>query len=54
HLELTYSFQDGRYNLSGQVSNLFDAQVFDNFNQPRPGRAYSLKARVYLHNRSSF
>ncbi|MEL6535624.1 MAG: TonB-dependent receptor [Bacteroidota bacterium] len=54
NMELTYSFQDGQYNLSGQVSNLFDAEVFDNFNQPRPGRAYSLKVRVYLHNRSSF
>lgn len=53
HSELTYSFANGRYNLSAQVSNLFDAKVFDNFNQPRPGRAFSLKARVYLFNRSS-
>ena len=49
NLEVTYSLAEGRYNVSGQINNLLNIQVYDNFNQPRPGRAFSLKLRYYIN-----
>ncbi|UXP32340.1 TonB-dependent receptor [Reichenbachiella agarivorans] len=47
-LQLTYSLQEGRYNLSFLVSNIMDAKVYDNFNQQNPGRAFNLKLRYFI------
>ncbi|MFA0964126.1 carboxypeptidase-like regulatory domain-containing protein [Roseivirga sp. BDSF3-8] len=48
NVELVYSIDNGRYNLSFTISNLWDADVYDNFNLQKPGRAFSLKARYFI------
>lgn len=47
-LDVEYSFAGGSYNLSLSARNIFDAEVFDNFNIEKPGRAFYLKFR-YLY-----
>ncbi|QHV95134.1 TonB-dependent receptor [Spirosoma endbachense] len=45
---LSYSFLNGRYNISGECRNLTDALAFDNFRLQKPGRAFSVKLRYFL------
>ncbi|KAA0992849.1 TonB-dependent receptor [Dyadobacter aurulentus] len=45
---LSYSFKNGRYNVSGECRNLTDDLAFDNFRLQKPGRAFSLKLRYFL------
>lgn len=45
---LSYSFRNGRYNVSGECRNLTDALAFDNFRLQKPGRAFSVKLRYFL------
>jgi outer membrane cobalamin receptor len=47
-LQVEYSMKNGRYNISGTVSNLTDALVYDNFNIQRPGRAAYIKLRYFI------
>ncbi|MEM8565787.1 MAG: TonB-dependent receptor, partial [Bacteroidota bacterium] len=49
NLDLVYTLQDGRYNFSIGATNLWDAQLYDNYEQQRPGRAYSFKFRYFIH-----
>lgn len=48
NIELVYSFFEGRYNASFSVLNLWDASVYDNFQQLRPGRNFNFKLRYFL------
>lgn len=48
---ISYSFAHGRYNLSFECLNLTDAQLFDNFNLQKAGRAFYGKLRISLGNR---
>ncbi|MGD1895240.1 MAG: TonB-dependent receptor domain-containing protein [Cyclobacteriaceae bacterium] len=45
---LNYSIKEGRYNVSFEVSNLFDNLLFDNFALLKPRRAFSLKLRYSI------
>ncbi|OJV20538.1 MAG: energy transducer TonB [Dyadobacter sp. 50-39] len=45
---LSYSFKNGRYNISAESRNLTDALAFDNFRLQKPGRAFSVKLRYFL------
>ncbi|WP_422359721.1 TonB-dependent receptor [Reichenbachiella sp.] len=47
-LQLTYSLKQGTYNVSFLVANVFDADVYDNFNQQNPGRSFNLKLRYFI------
>jgi outer membrane cobalamin receptor len=47
-LSLEQSFKDRRYTITGEVNNLFDASVLNNYNQPLPGRTFRLKLRYLL------
>ncbi|MCJ8320679.1 MAG: TonB-dependent receptor plug domain-containing protein [Colwellia sp.] len=47
-IDIEYSFADGSYNVSLSARNIFNAEVFDNFNIEKPGRAFYLKFR-YLY-----
>ena len=44
-----YSIDNGRYNISLAVSNIFDQLAFDNFNIQRPGRAINFKLRYFIN-----
>ncbi|MCR5709826.1 MAG: TonB-dependent receptor [Bacteroidales bacterium] len=45
---LLYSWHGGRYNVSLECTNLFDALAFDNYMLQKPGRAFFLKFRLFL------
>jgi hypothetical protein len=54
------SFKDGRYTLTGEVNNLTNQLVLNNYNQPLPGRTFRIKFRYlllgkaqYLHDEST-
>ncbi|MBD5357623.1 MAG: TonB-dependent receptor plug domain-containing protein [Bacteroides sp.] len=46
---LTYSWQNDTYNLSLECNNIFDSSLYDNFMLQKPGRAFTIKFRFYLH-----
>lgn len=48
NLSLTYSIQNGKYNLSFECRNLTDAKLYDNFSLQKAGRAFYGKVRIYL------
>lgn len=48
-LEMEYSLNNGRYNVSLSVNNLTDEVVYDNFMIQRPGRAFYLKLRYSIN-----
>jgi len=45
----TYSWHNGRYNVSLDCENLFDAKVYDNYKLQKPGRSLFLKLRLMLN-----
>jgi outer membrane cobalamin receptor len=47
-ISLEQSFEDGRYIITGEVNNLFDEVVINNYNQPLPGRTFRIKVRYLL------
>jgi outer membrane cobalamin receptor len=51
NFESVYSFNDQRYNLSFSLNNLWDAVVYDNFQQQRPGRNFLVKLRYFFNNK---
>lgn len=48
NVDINYSLQDGRYNLSLSCDNISDAVLFDNFKLQKPGRAFYLKIRYFF------
>lgn len=46
---LLYSWNQGRYNLSVECTNLFDKLAYDNYMLQKPGRAFFAKIRLFLH-----
>ncbi|MBB6463632.1 TonB-dependent receptor [Flammeovirga kamogawensis] len=50
NIDLTYTFKEGKYNLSLLCANVLNAKVYDNLNQQKPGRAFSIKARYFIQN----
>jgi outer membrane cobalamin receptor len=47
---ITYSLQNGRYNIAAACTNLSNAKVYDNFKLQKPARAFSVKLRYFFHN----
>lgn len=45
---LSYSFDDGRYNIAADLYNIFNKTLYDNFSLQKPGRHFSVKLRYYL------
>ena len=48
NLIFTYSMEQGRYNISFECHNLTNAQLYDNFNLQKAGRAFYIKLRMFL------
>lgn len=46
---VTYSLENGRYNLSISCDNIFDRLVYDHYKLQKPGRSFFLKFRVFLN-----
>ncbi|MCG8310753.1 MAG: TonB-dependent receptor [Cytophagales bacterium] len=49
NLEFVYSLNNEKYNASVGISNLWDAKVYDNFQQLRPGRTFNFKLRYFVN-----
>ncbi len=47
--QVTYSWQNERYNLSLSCDNIFDRTVYDNYKLQKPGRMLFAKFRINLH-----
>jgi len=45
-----YTFPNNRWVLSGDIRNIFDKQVYDNFAVQKPGRAFYLKINYTIYN----
>lgn len=48
NVSLSYSLNEGKYNLSLECLNLTDAKLYDNFSLQKAGRAFYAKVRVSL------
>lgn len=46
-----YSLQNGKYNISLDCKNMFDAKLYDNFSLQKPGRSFSVKVRYFINKR---
>ncbi len=46
--EISYSFRQGRYNLSLECRNILNEKLFDHFRLQKPGRSVFFKVRYYL------
>ncbi len=50
NIQIGYSLDDGKYNVSLTAKNITDARIYDNFEIQQPGRALYVKLRYYLTN----
>lgn len=48
NLVLEQSFQDQRYTITGEINNLTDEVIINNWNMPLPGRTFRIKLRYLL------
>jgi outer membrane receptor protein involved in Fe transport len=46
--DLSYSLEQGRYNISVSCINLTNNELYDNWKLPKPGRAFNVKLRYYF------
>lgn len=49
NVDMTYSWGQGRYNISLECANLFDKTAYDNYKLQKPGRAFFAKFRLFIH-----
>lgn len=47
-MEVGYSFQNGKYNLSAECRNIFDTRLYDKYYLQKPGRSFSIKLRYTI------
>ena len=45
---VTYAMADGRYSVSLECTNIGNEKLYDNYRLQKPGRAFTLKFRVFL------
>lgn len=45
----TYSLAEGRYNISLECRNIFNADLYDNYSLQKPGRNFSVKLRYFVN-----
>lgn len=46
--DITYSWKNGRYNISLECYNFLDKLVYDNYKLQKPGRAFFAKFRLFI------
>ncbi len=44
-----YSWKKGKYNVSVDCKNIFDAKLYDNYSLQKPGRSFAVKFRYYIN-----
>lgn len=48
-ISLTYSFKNGRYNISIEAKNITNELLFDNYSLQKPGRSFAVKLRYFIN-----
>jgi hypothetical protein len=51
NVSLSYTFKEGRYNLSVECRNLTNEPLYDNFSLQKAGRAFYAKLRIAFGDR---
>ncbi|THU38098.1 TonB-dependent receptor [Niastella caeni] len=46
---VTYSLQNGKYNMAVECTNLSNTKIYDNFKLQKPARAFNVKLRYFFH-----
>ena len=46
--DITYSWHNGRYNVSVECTNFLDKLAYDNYKLQKPGRAFMAKFRLFI------
>ncbi|MDR0421091.1 MAG: TonB-dependent receptor plug domain-containing protein [Prevotellaceae bacterium] len=49
-MNVTYTLQNGRYNISFEVKNIADEMLYDNYSLQKPGRSFTIKLRYFFFN----
>ncbi len=49
NVELTYSLENKKYNISFEAENIFDCTLYDNYMMQKPGRSFFLKLRIFIN-----
>lgn len=47
--DMTYSLENGKYNISVSCDNIFDRLVYDHYKLQKPGRSFFFKFRMFLN-----
>ncbi len=47
--DVSYSWKDGRYNISLECNNFLDELAYDNYKLQKPGRAFFAKFRLFIN-----
>lgn len=45
----SYSWHNGRYNISAECNNIFDSKAYDNYMLQKPGRSFFCKFRLFIN-----
>lgn len=48
NLYVTYSWMNERYNITGEINNIFDRTLYDNYKLQKPGRSVMVKFRLFI------
>ncbi len=51
NFSVVYSWHKGRYNISFDCKNIFDAKLYDNYSLQKPGRSFSAKFRYFIQKK---
>jgi outer membrane cobalamin receptor len=49
NVQLTYSLDHEKYNISLEAKNIFDLTLYDNYMMQKPGRSFFLKLRMFIN-----
>lgn len=49
-INVTYSIQNGKYNITAECRNITNDRLYDNFSLQKPGRSFSVKLRYFINN----
>lgn len=49
NVDMTYSWNRGRYNIALECANIFDETAYDNYKLQKPGRSFFAKFRLFIN-----
>ncbi len=52
-VNITYSLQNGKYNIAFEARNIENAFLYDNFSLQKPGRSFAVKFRYFFNKKNN-